>query len=236
MSTVYKGKREYFPGIGKIPFEGTGSDNPLSFKFYDENRVVAGKTMKDHLRFAVAYWHSFCADGSDTFGSATLSREWNKGATGLERAENKADAAFEFITKLGAPYYCFHDVDAAPDAESPGEYEKNVEKVTALLKERQDATGVKLLWNTANLFSHPRYMNGAATNPEFDVLARGAVQVKAMLDANVTLGGENYVFWGGREGYTQLFNTNMKRELDHMARFLMAARDYGRKIASRGPF
>lgn len=236
MSTVYKGKREYFPGIGKIPFEGTGSDNPLSFKFYDENRLVAGKTMKDHLRFAVAYWHTFCADGSDTFGSATLSREWNKGATGLERAENKADAAFEFITKLGAPYYCFHDVDAAPDAESPAEYEKNVEKVTALLKERQEATGVKLLWNTANLFSHPRYMNGAATNPEFDVLARGAVQVKAMLDANVALGGENYVFWGGREGYTQLFNTNMKRELDHMARFLMTARDYGRKIGFKGPF
>ena len=236
MSQVYIGKKEFFPGIPRISFEGKNSENPLSFKFYDENKIVAGKTMKEHLRFAVAYWHTLTADGSDPFGGGTLFREWNTGVSPMEKAEKKADAAFEFITKLGAPYYCFHDVDAAPDAEEVATYEKNVEAVIEMLLERQRATGVKLLWNTANLFTHPRYMNGAATNPEFDILARGAVQVKAMLEANVKLGGENYVFWGGREGYTQLFNTDMKRELDHMARFLAMARDYGRKIGFKGTF
>ncbi|MBN2657681.1 MAG: xylose isomerase [Spirochaetales bacterium] len=229
MSDIYKGSREYFPGIGKIKFEGKGSDNPLAFKFYDENKVIAGKTMKEHLRFAVAYWHTFCADGSDPFGNGTIVHPW-------KNAEEKADAAFEFITKVGAPYYCFHDIDASPDADSVTEYEANYKKTTELLLERQKATGVKLLWNTANAFSHPRYMNGASTNPDFRILARAAAQVKASLDANVILGGENYVFWGGREGYTSLLNTNMKKELEHMAQFLTLARDYGRKIGFKGTF
>ena len=236
MNRPFIGNKEFFPGIGKIPFEGRKSDNPLAFKFYDENKIVAGKSMKDQLRFAVAYWHTLVADGSDPFGAATLFRPWNTAADPLKAAEEKADAAFEFITKLGAPYYCFHDTDAAPDAEDISEYEQNVNKVIHMLQERQKATGVKLLWNTANMFSHPRYMNGAATNPEFQIVARASVQVKAMLEANVKLGGENYVFWGGREGYTQLFNTDMKREQDHLARFLIMARDYGRKIGFTGPF
>ncbi|MBB6481595.1 xylose isomerase [Spirochaeta isovalerica] len=229
MSEIYKGNKEYFPGIGKIKFEGRGSDNPLAFKFYDENKVIAGKTMKEHLRFAVAYWHTFCADGSDPFGNGTIVHPW-------KNAEEKADAAFEFITKVGAPYYCFHDIDASPDADSVTEYEANYKKTTELLLERQKATGVKLLWNTANAFSHPRYMNGASTNPDFRILARAAAQIKASLDANVILGGENYVFWGGREGYTSLLNTNMKKELEHMAQFLTLARDYGRKIGFKGTF
>lgn len=236
MSTVYTGDKEYFPGIGKINYEGPASDNPLSFKFYDENKTVAGKSMKEHLRFAVAYWHSMTATGADPFGAGTIHREWNRNSDPLGAAEEKADAAFEFISKLGAPYYCFHDVDAAPDADSVNEYESNVAAVGDMLLQRQKATGIKLLWNTANLFSHPRYMNGAATNPDFRVLSRGAAQIKAMLDLNVKLGGENYVFWGGREGYTQLFNTDMKRELEHMARFLEIARDYGRKIGFTGTF
>lgn len=229
MTDFYKGSREFFPGIGKIKFEGKGSDNPLSFKFYDENKVIGGKTMKEHLRFATAYWHSFCADGSDPFGNATIVHPW-------KNTEEKADAAFEFITKLGTPYYCFHDVDASPDADTVAEYEANYKKTTDLLLARQKATGVKLLWNTANAFSHPRYMNGASTNPDFRILARAASQVKASLEANVKLGGENYVFWGGREGYTSLLNTNMKKELEHMAQFLTLARDYGRKIGFKGSF
>ena len=229
MSDFYKGSREFFPGIGKIKFEGKGSDNPLSFKFYDENKVIGGKTMKDHLRFATAYWHSFCADGSDPFGNGTIVHPW-------KNTEEKADAAFEFFTKIGTPYYCFHDIDASPDAESVKDYEANYKKTTELLLARQKATGVKLLWNTANAFSHPRYMNGASTNPDFRILARAASQVKASLDANVILGGENYVFWGGREGYTTLLNTNMKKELEHMAQFLTLARDYGRKIGFKGTF
>jgi len=234
--SVFKGNKEYFPGVGKIAFEGKGSDNPMAFKFYDENKVVAGKTMKEYLRFAVAYWHTFCADGSDQFGNGTFVHPWDEGSTPLEKAANKADAAFEFTTKLGAPYYCFHDIDASPDADSLSEYENNYSKVSDMLLERQKATGVKLLWNTANAFSHPRYANGASTNPNFDIVARAGAQVKNSLDANVKLGGENYVFWGGREGYTMLQNTDMKRELEHMARFLTMARDYGRKIGFKGTF
>jgi len=229
MSEFYRGSREFFPGIGKIKFEGKGSDNPLSFKFYDENKVIGGKTMREHLRFATAYWHSFCADGSDPFGSGTIEHPW-------KNTEEKADAAFEFITKVGTPYYCFHDIDASADADNVAEYEANYKKTTELLLARQKATGVKLLWNTANVFTHPRYMNGASTNPDFRILARAASQVKASLDANVILGGENYVFWGGREGYSTLLNTNMKKELEHMAQFLTLARDYGRKIGFRGSF
>jgi len=233
MSNHFIGAKEYFPGIGRIPFEGRDSDNPLAFKVYDAKKKIGGKTMEEHLKYAVCYWHTFTNAGHDPFGPGTRKFPW-EGATAMQTAENKVDAAFEFITKLGAPYYCFHDVDLAPDAEDIGQYEKNLKHMVALAKERQKATGVKLLWGTANLFSHPRYMNGASTNPDFNVVARAAVQVKAALDATVELGGEHYVFWGGREGYASLVNTNMKREVDHFARFLTMARDYGRSIGFKG--
>jgi xylose isomerase len=237
MSTsVYIGAKEYFPGIGRIPFEGRDSDNPLAYKVYDADKRVGGKTMAEHLRFAVAYWHSFCATGHDPFGPGTRVYPWDAGNTPLARAEAKADAAFEFITKLGVPYYCFHDIDLAPDADDIAEYEANLQHMVGMAGERQKATGVKLLWGTANLFSHPRYMNGASTNPDFAVVARAAVQVRAALEATVALGGENYVFWGGREGYACLYNTDMKREKDNMARFLTLARDHGRSIGFTGNF
>ena len=235
-NTVFIGAKEYFPGIGKIGFEGRDSDNPLAFKVYDANKQVAGKTMAEHLRFAVAYWHSFCGNGADPFGPGTRAYPWDVGNTALARAEAKSDAAFEFFTKLGVPYYCFHDIDLAPDADDIGEYENNLKHMVRIAKQRQADTGVKLLWGTANLFSHPRYMNGASTNPDFNVVARAAVQVKAAIDATVELGGENYVFWGGREGYACLHNTQMKREQDNMARFLTLARDYGRAIGFTGNF
>lgn len=237
MSTQpFIGAKEYFPGIGRIPFEGRDSDNPLSFKVYDANKKIGGKTMAEHLRFAVCYWHSFCGNGADPFGPGTRNYGWDAGSDPLKRAEAKSDAAFEFFTKLGAPYWCFHDIDLAPDAEDIGTYEKNLKHMVAIAKQRQAETGMKLLWGTANLFSHPRYMNGASTNPDFNVVARGAVQVKAALEATVELGGEGYVFWGGREGYASLVNTQMKREQDHMARFLTVARDYGRSIGFKGNF
>ncbi|NIK10430.1 xylose isomerase [Xanthomonas arboricola] len=235
-NTVYIGAKEYFPGIGKIGFEGRDSDNPLAFKVYDANKQVGDKTMAEHLRFAVAYWHSFCGNGADPFGPGTRAYPWDIGNTALDRAEAKADAAFEFFTKLGVPYYCFHDIDLSPDADDIGEYERNLKHMVGIAKQRQADTGVKLLWGTANLFSHPRYMNGASTNPDFNVAARAAVQVKAAIDATVELGGENYVFWGGREGYACLHNTQMKREQDNMARFLTLARDYGRAIGFQGNF
>ncbi|BBK01165.1 xylose isomerase [Xanthomonas campestris pv. campestris] len=235
-NTVFIGAKEYFPGIGKIGFEGRDSDNPLAFKVYDANKQVAGKSMAEHLRFAVAYWHSFCGNGADPFGPGTRAYPWDVGNTALARAEAKSDAAFEFFTKLGVPYYCFHDIDLAPDADDIGEYENNLKHMVRIAKQRQADTGVKLLWGTANLFSHPRYMNGASTNPDFNVVARAAVQVKAAIDATVELGGENYVFWGGREGYACLHNTQMKREQDNMARFLTLARDYGRAIGFTGNF
>ncbi|WDJ06083.1 xylose isomerase [Xanthomonas campestris] len=235
-NTVFIGAKEYFPGIGKIGFEGRDSDNPLAFKVYDANKQVAGKSMAEHLRFAVAYWHSFCGNGADPFGPGTRAYPWDVGNTALARAEAKSDAAFEFFTKLGVPYYCFHDIDLAPDADDIGEYENNLKHMVGIAKQRQAETGVKLLWGTANLFSHPRYMNGASTNPDFNVVARAAVQVKAAIDATVELGGENYVFWGGREGYACLHNTQMKREQDNMARFLTLARDYGRAIGFTGNF
>ena len=235
MTTPFIGSREYFPGIGRIPFEGPASDNPLAFKRYDANKKVGNKTMAEHLRYAVCYWHTFTNAGHDPFGPGTRRFPWDMGSP-MATCEAKVDAAFEFFTKLGVPYYCFHDIDLAPDAEDIGEYEKNLKHMVSMAKERQQATGVKLLWGTANLFSHPRYMNGAATNPDFNVVARAAVQVKAALDATVELGGENYVFWGGREGYATLHNTNMKRELDHFARFLTLARDYGRSIGFKGSF
>jgi xylose isomerase len=234
-STPFIGKREYFPGIGRIPYEGMGSDNPLAFKVYDAGRRIGSKTMAEHLRFAVCYWHSFTNAGHDPFGPGTRRFPWDS-ATPMATAEARVDAAFEFISKLGVPYYCFHDIDLAPDAEDLGLYQANLSHMVTLAKQRQQATGVKLLWGTANLFSHPRYMNGAATNPDFNVVARAAAQVKAALDATVELGGEHYVFWGGREGYASLVNTDMKRELDHFARFLTLARDYGRSIGFKGCF
>ena len=234
--SITTGDKEYFSNIPSIKFEGLESDNPLAFRWYDENRVVAGKPLKEWLRFACAYWHSFCGSGADPFGEPTHIFPWNKKADAVERAKDKADAAFEFITKLGLPYYCFHDVDVVDYTNDVKENDRRLQALTAYLSEKQKASGVKLLWGTANLFSNRRYMNGASTNPDFHVLAHGAAQVKAALDATIALGGENYVFWGGREGYMSLLNTNMKREKEHLARFLHTAKDYARKNGFTGKF
>jgi xylose isomerase len=231
---IYKGKKEAYPGIGKIEYEGKKSKNPLAFRWYNPEEEVGGKQMKDHLRFAIAYWHSFCGDGSDPFGDATRQYPW-KDASVNDKTKQKLDAAFEFFTKIGAGFYCFHDTDIVGNG-SVFEIEKRIEKIVPVMKKMQDQTGVKLLWGTANLFSNPRYMNGAATNPDFTVVANAAVQLKNAIAATVELGGENYVFWGGREGYMSLHNTNMKRELEHMGMMLSMARDYGRKIGFKGTF
>ncbi|MFP3090220.1 xylose isomerase [Treponema sp. TIM-1] len=237
MAEYYVGNKEYFPGIGKIIYEGPKSDNPLAFKYYDAEKKVGKKKMKDHLRFAIAYWHSFCADGSDPFGAPTHPHPWIVDAKSpLEAAEHKLNAAFEFFTKLGAEFYCFHDRDLAPEGESPAESEKNLFALAAKAKKLQKATGIKLLWGTANLFSHPRFMNGAATNPEFSVVALAAAQVKAAIDVTIELGGQGYTFWGGREGYMSLLNTDLKKEKEHLAKFLGAARDYARKQGFKGVF
>ena len=233
---ILTGKKEFFPGVGKINYEGPQSDNPLAYRWYDENKTVAGKSMKDHLRFACAYWHSFCGSGADPFGEPTHLFPWNEKTDAVERAKDKADAAFEFITKLGLPYYCFHDLDVIDYTNDVKENDKRLNAITDYLKEKQTASGVKLLWGTANLFSNRRYMNGAATNPDFHVLAHAAAQVKAALDATIKLGGENYVFWGGREGYMSLLNTDMKREKEHLARFLHTAKDYARRNGFKGKF
>lgn len=226
----------YFPEIGKIPFEGPKSDNPLAFRYYDENRMIGGKTMKEHFKFAIAYWHSFCGTGGDPFGPGTIQHPWDKNPDPVQRAKDKMDAAFEFITKIGAPYYCFHDVDLVDEGASLAEYEKRMEIITDYAKQKQQETGIKLLWGTANVFSNPRYMNGASTNPNFDVVAWAGAQVKNAIDATIKLDGENYVFWGGREGYMSLLNTDMKRETEHLARFLTMARDYARKNGFKGTF
>ncbi len=233
---IILGSREYFPGIGKIKYEGAQSDNPLSFKWYDENKIVAGKTMKEHFRFAVAYWHTFCGTGGDPFGPGTKQFSWDANADAIQRSKDKMDAAFEFITKLGVPYYCFHDVDLVDEGKNLAEYEKRMHTIVDYAKEKQKASGVKLLWGTANVFSNVRYMNGASTNPDFNALAYAGAQVKNALDATIALNGENYVFWGGREGYMTLLNTDMKRELDHLARFLTMARDYARSQGFKGTF
>jgi xylose isomerase len=230
------GDTEYFKGIGKIKYEGRDSKNPLAFKWYDENRIVAGKSLKEYFRFAIAYWHSFCSTGGDPFGPGTKVLPWNESADAIARGKAKMDAAFEFTTKLGAPFYCFHDNDIVDEGNSIAETDKRMQAIVDYAKEKQKASGVKLLWGTANLFSHPRYMNGASTNPDFNVLAHGAVQVKRALDATIELGGSNYVFWGGREGYMSLLNTNMKREKEHMGKFLSLARDYARKQGFTGTF
>jgi xylose isomerase len=233
---VSLGNREFFKGIRQVTFEGVDSDNPMAFRYYDENRVVAGKSMKDHLRFACAYWHSFNADGTDPFGGATHSFSWNEKGDPIERAKDKMDAAFEFITKMNLPYYCFHDVDVVDYTDDIADNERRLQALVEYAKQKQKESGVKLLWGTANLFSHKRFMNGASTNPDFHVVAHAGAQVKAALDATIALGGENYVFWGGREGYMSLLNTNMKREQEHLARFLHMAKDYARKNGFKGTF
>ncbi|SFF05215.1 xylose isomerase [Thermophagus xiamenensis] len=232
---VLIGKKEYFPGIGKIKFEGKDSKNPLAFKWYNEDEVVAGKTMKDHFRFAMAYWHTLTGDGGDPFGPGTRIFPWDDSSDVMERNKNRMDAAFEFMTKMGIPFWCFHDVDVAGDG-SVGEIEERLMKMVEYAKEKQKASGIKLLWGTANVFSNPRYMNGAATNPDFTVVAHAGTQIKNAIDATIALGGSNYVFWGGREGYMSLLNTNTKREKEHLARLLTMARDYGRKNGFKGTF
>lgn len=234
--TVSLGDKEFFKGIGRIPFEGRESDNPLAFRWYDEGRVVGNKTMKEHFKFAVAWWHTLCGTGGDPFGPGTKNFPWLAKNDPLEQAKDKMDAGFEFITKLGLPYYCFHDFDLIAEGATLAESQKRLEYITDYALEKQKASGVKVLWGTANLFSNPRYMNGAATNPDFAVVAYAGAQVKNALDATIKLGGENYVFWGGREGYMSLLNTNMKRELDHMAAFLHAAKDYARANGFKGSF
>ncbi|GHB38371.1 xylose isomerase [Mongoliitalea lutea] len=228
--------KTYFPTIEKIKFEGRDSQNPLAFKFYDENRVIAGKTMKEHFKFAIAYWHTFCATGADPFGPGTMTHPWDSSEDAVQRAKDKMDAAFEFFVKIGAPYYCFHDIDLVDEGASIEEYEERMRIITDYALQKQQETGVKLLWGTANVFSNPRYMNGASTNPDFDVVAWAGTQVKNSIDATIKLGGENYVFWGGREGYMSLLNTDMNREINHLAKFLTMARDYARSKGFKGNF
>ncbi|MCK8521742.1 xylose isomerase [Aquimarina sp. D1M17] len=230
------GNKEYFKGISDIKFEGKESDNPLAFKYYNPDQVVAGKTMREHFKFAIAYWHTFCGLGADPFGPGTQKFEWDQATNPIQAAKDKADAAFEFITKMGFDYFCFHDYDLIQEASTFGESEKRLATIVDYIKQKKKESGVKLLWGTANCFSNPRYMNGAATNPDFNVLARAGGQVKLALDATIALDGENYVFWGGREGYMSLLNTDMKRELDHMARFLTMAKDYARSQGFKGTF
>ncbi|WP_108425349.1 xylose isomerase [Flagellimonas amoyensis] len=233
---AHLGNKEYFKGIGEIKFEGKESDNPLAFKFYNPDQKVAGKTMREHFKFAMAYWHTLCGTGGDPFGPGTKQFPWSVDKDPIKAAQEKADAAFEFITKIGFDYYCFHDFDLVDEGDSLAESEKRLSAIVDYLQEKQKASGVKLLWGTANCFSNPRYMNGAASNPNFDVVAHAGAQVKMALDATISLGGENYVFWGGREGYMSLLNTNMKLEQDNIGRFLNMAKDYARKEGFKGTF
>ena len=228
--------KEYFPEIGKIKFEGKDSKNPLAFHYYNPDQVVCGKPMKDWLKFAMAWWHTLCAEGSDQFGGPTKSFPWNDAECPICKAKQKVDAGFEIMQKLGIGYYCFHDTDLVDEAATIEEYEANLKEIVAYLKEKQAQTGIKLLWGTANVFGHKRYMNGASTNPDFDVAARAMVQIKNAMDATMALGGECYVFWGGREGYMSLLNTDMKREKAHMATMLGMARDYARGKGFKGTF
>lgn len=226
----------YFPNIETIKFEGKESRNPLVFRYYDPEKVVYGKKMKDWFKFSMAWWHTLCAEGGDPFGGGTKEFPWAEGSSALEVAKQRLDAGFEFMQKIGIEYYCFHDVDLVDEGSSIEEYEANMKAIVAYAKQKQAETGIKLLWGTANVFSHKRYMNGAATNPDFNVVARAAVQIKNAIDATIELGGENYVFWGGREGYFSLLNTDMKREKEHLARLLKMARDYGRSKGFKGNF
>jgi len=228
--------KEYFPQIGKIPFEGAESRNPLAFHYYDPERVVLGKKMKDWLKFAMAWWHTLGQASGDQFGGQTRDYEWDKASDPVQRAKDKMDAGFEIMNKLGIEYFCFHDVDLVDEAPTIEEYEARMKAITDYALEKMKGTDIKLLWGTANVFGHRRYMNGAATNPDFDVVARAAVQIKNAIDATIKLGGTNYVFWGGREGYMSLLNTQMQREKDHLAQMLKAARDYARAHGFKGTF
>lgn len=228
--------KEFFPEIKKVQFEGKESKNPMAYRYYDADKIILGKPMKDWLRFAMAWWHTLCAEGGDQFGGGTKQFPWNTGANALEIAKNKVDAGFEIMEKLGIDYYCFHDVDLISEGNSVEEYESNMKAIVAYLKEKMAITGKKLLWSTANVFGHARYMNGASTNPDFDVVARAIVQIKNAIDAGIELGAENYVFWGGREGYMSLLNTDQKREKEHMATMLRMARDYARGKGFKGTF
>jgi len=233
---IVLGNKEYYKGIGQIKFEGKNSDNPLAFKYYNPDLVVAGKTMREHFRFAIAYWHTFCGQGSDPFGPGTQNFAWDQSSDPIQAAKDKADAAFEFISKMGFDYFCFHDYDLIAEGPTFAESEKRLATITEYLKQKKAESGIKLLWGTSNCFSNPRFMNGAATNPDFNVVARAGGQVKLALDATIALDGENYVFWGGREGYMSLLNTDMGRELDHMAQFLAMSRDYARSQGFKGTF
>lgn len=236
MSKIVLGDQEYFKGIGAIGYEGPKSKNPLAFKWYNPDLEVGSKTLREQLRFSISYWHTFCGTGGDPFGPGTRVFAWDQDNDANVRAKMKMDAAFEFITKIGAPYYCFHDIDLVDEGPSVGDYEKRLQTIVEYGQQKQKESGVKLLWGTANAFSNPRYMNGASTNPDFSVLAYAGTQVKNAIDATIALGGENYVFWGGREGYMSLLNTSMQREVEHLARFLTMARDYARKQGFTGTF
>ena len=228
--------KEYFPQIGRIPFEGAESTNPLAFHYYDAEKVVLGKPMKDWLKFAMAWWHTLGQASGDQFGGQTREYAWDQAETPMQRAKDKMDAGFEIMQKLGIEYFCFHDVDLVEEAPTIEEYEARMAEITDYALGKMKETGIKLLWGTANVFGNKRYMNGAATNPDFDVVARAAVQIKNAIDATIKLGGTNYVFWGGREGYTTLLNTQMQREKDHLANMLRAARDYARGKGFKGTF
>jgi xylose isomerase len=233
---VTTGNKAYFKGISRIRYEGKDTDNPMAFRYYNPKQRVGKKTMEEHLRFAIAYWHTFCGTGGDPFGPGTKNFPWSSATDPVQRSLDKMDAAFEFITKIGAPFYCFHDYDLVEEAPTLKESEKRLRIIVDYAKEKQKASGVKLLWGTANLFSHPRYMNGASTNPDFNVVCHAANQVKNAIDATIELGGSGYVFWGGREGYMSLLNTNMKREVEHLAQFLHMSRDYARRNGFKGTF
>ncbi|MGY8922866.1 MAG: xylose isomerase [Flavobacteriales bacterium] len=233
---ILTGNKEFYKGIGAISYEGKTSDNPFAFKFYNPDQMVMGKSMRDHFKFAIAYWHSFCGQGGDPFGPGTQDFPWDQSKDPIKRAEDKADAAFEFITKMGFDYFCFHDVDLIEEAETLAKNEKRLQHISEYVAQKKKDSGVRLLWGTANCFSNPVYMNGAATNPDFNVVARAGAQIKMALDITMELDGENYVFWGGREGYMSLLNTDMGRELDHLAQMLTMARDYARGQGFKGTF
>ena len=226
----------YFPTVEKIKFEGKESKNPLAFRYYDAEKVVYGKTMKEWFKFSMAWWHTLCAEGGDPFGPGTQVHPWVGAADALQAAKDKMDAGFEFMSKIGIEYYCFHDIDLVSEGSSIEEYEANLKAIVAYAKQKQAETGIKLMWGTANVFSPARYMNGASTNPDFDAAARAMLQIKNSIDATIELGGRGYVFWGGREGYMSLLNTNMKREKQHMGTMLKMARDYGRAKGFKGVF
>ncbi len=228
--------KEYFPTIGKIKFEGKDSKNPLAYRYYDAEKVILGKPMKEWLKFAMAWWHTLCAEGGDQFGTGTKTFPWNEGSDPMTIAKQKADAGFEVMEKLGIEYFCFHDTDLIGDLGDIDGYEARMKEIVEYLQGKMAATGIKNLWGTANVFGNGRYMNGAATNPDFDVVARAAVQIKNAIDATIALGGQNYVFWGGREGYMSLLNTDQKREKEHLATMLRIARDYARSKGFTGTF